>query len=164
VRYQLYSFVGLQQNDVVTQPYFPHQDLSSMTCDTAPSPGLVYQALSVITDALRYPVCEGRGFDAVFRVLAQNVVESVKAECTFQIPVAPEEQVIDRRTISLRYQSGERGEPRQLEQVASSEDCDGHSFYIKDDQLELCAESCTTVQADPDAQLEVLYGCVYMVL
>lgn len=163
VRYQLYGFVGMRASEPENAPYFPHEGLMNETCDTAPSPGLSYQALSVITDSLRYPVCEGRGFDAVFRVLAQSVVESIKAECTFEIPQAPAEQTIDRRTISLRYANSRDGETLQLDQVGDSSECTEHSFYITDDKLELCPQSCELVQNDSAAELEVLYGCIYMV-
>ncbi len=164
VRYQLYSFVGLSPHDMGSQPWFPHEELSLQPCDTAPSPGASYQALSVITDALRYPVCEGRGFDAIFRVLAQNVVEAVKAECTFELPEAPADQVIDVSRISLRYQPGGGGAPQQIEQVSDADACNARAFYIANDQLELCTEACTLVQSDPDAQLDVLYGCTYVPL
>lgn len=160
VRYQLFSFVGLRPSAQATAPYFPHEALVAERCDSAASAGLSYQALSVITDALRYPVCEGRGFDAVFRVLAQSVVESVKAACAFEIPTAPPEQMIDRSSISLRYRSslGAR-EVIQLEQVEEPA-CHARAFYVQGDRLELCATACTRVQSDPAAEVEVLYGCL----
>jgi hypothetical protein len=164
VRYQLYSFVGLSPHEMASQPWFPHEAISEQPCDTAPSPGTSYQALSVITDALRYPVCEGRGFDAVFRVLAQNVVESVKADCTFELPTAPMDQVIDISRISLRYEPGDDGATQQIEQVSDASACHARGFYIADAQLELCSEACTLVQSDPAAQIEVLYGCTYVPL
>jgi len=163
IRYQFFSFVGMEQSEPASAPYFPHQPLIDAPCDTAASVGLGYQALSVITDALRYPVCEGRGFDAVFRVLAQNVVESIKAECTFVIPPAPVEQVIDRSSIRLRYSGARQLEPTELEQVASQDECSDHAFYIQGERLELCAQACALVQGDLDAEVEVLYGCMFRV-
>jgi hypothetical protein len=160
VRYQFYSFVGLQPSEPESAPYFPHEDLVDLRCDTAASVGLAYQALSVITDSLRYPVCEGRGFDAVFRVLAQNVVESIKAECTFEIPAAPVGQQIDVTTITMRYQSAGQGEAALFEQVASDDACNDHAFYILENRLELCPQACAVVQADTGAEIEVLYDCL----
>jgi hypothetical protein len=160
VRYQFYSFVGMHPSAPQSAPYFPHEDLVTERCDTAANNGLQYQALSVITDSLRYPVCEGRGFDAVFRVLAQNVVESIKAECTFEIPAAPPEQQIDVSTISMRYQSEGQGDGVRFEQVASDDACNDHAFYILENRLELCAQACAVVQADPGAEVEVLYDCL----
>jgi hypothetical protein len=161
VRYQFYSFVGMQEN-AASAPYFPHEELVDQACATAASQGLVYQALSVVTDSLRYPVCEGVGFDSVFRVLAQNVVESIKAECTFELPEAPPEQVIDRTSIRLRYTSGANGQALELTQVPEQA-CDARSFYLRDQRLELCPQACEVVQGDPEAEVEVLYGCMFIV-
>jgi hypothetical protein len=164
VRYQFFSFVGMHASVPETAPYFPHEELVQLSCDSAAGAGLQYQALSVITDALRYPVCEGRGFDAVFRVLAQNVVESIKAECTFEIPPAPVDQQIDRTSISMRYQSSVgQGGATMFEQVPGDDACNDHAFYILDGRLELCADACAVVQGDPGAEVEVLYDCLAQV-
>jgi len=56
VRYQFFSIVGLAASGAESQPLLPHQPLDPKTCDTAPAAGLSYQALSVITDALRWKV------------------------------------------------------------------------------------------------------------
>jgi hypothetical protein len=160
VRYQFYGFVGMRPGEPESEPWFPHQELQIQTCDSAPSAGLSYQALSVITDALRYPVCEGRGFDAVFRVLARSVVESTRADCVFQIPAAPERQSINRATIAIEYRPGGDGEPVQIAQVQDSAACDERSFHLRDDQLELCPEACAIVEADTAARIDVLYGCL----
>jgi hypothetical protein len=157
-RYAFFSFVGMAPHEVQGEPFFPHEDIVDRLCDTATSPGLSYQALSVITDALRYPVCEGRGFDAVFRVLARSVVESTKAECSFVIPQPPPGQSINRATISIEYRS-RGGEPVRIEQVKEAAECDDHSFRVQGDQLELCPDACARVEADRDAELQVLYGC-----
>ena len=53
-RYAFYSIVGVAPNEPATEPWFPHHELNGLACDTAPSAGLAYQALSVITDALRF--------------------------------------------------------------------------------------------------------------
>jgi hypothetical protein len=160
VRYLFYSFVGMRPNDPESEPWFPHQAVQPTTCDTAAGPGVSYQALSIITDALRYPVCEGRGFDAVFRVLAHSVVEAVKADCAFELPEPPPGQSIMRSTIAIEYRPGGQGEAVQLSQVHDASECGAQSFLVRDDQLELCPEACTAVEADPNAQLDVLYSCL----
>ncbi len=157
-RYRFFGFVGMAESAHLGEPYFPHESLVESSCDTATSPGLSYQALSVITDALRYPVCEGRGFDAVFRVLAQSVVESTKADCVFEIPEAPPGQSINRASIAIEYRPA-GGAPIAIDQVAGRDDCGAHSFYVTGDQLQLCPASCAEVEADRLAELRVLYGC-----
>jgi hypothetical protein len=159
VRYRFYSFVGMAPHASATEPWFPHEDLSAELCDTAASAGLAYQALSVITDALRYPVCEGRGFDSVFRALARSVIDSTKVSCVFQIPTAPVGQAINRRTVSLEYRAGGNAMPLPLGQVEDREACDDRSFYLSGEQLELCPGACALVEGDPAARLDVLYAC-----
>jgi hypothetical protein len=158
-RYRFFSIVGLGAQDPPTEPWFPGQSLNPATCESAPSAGLAYQALSVITDALRYPVCEGKGFDAVFRVLARNVIEASKLACVFELPAAPEDQAIDPRSIRIQYANADGEPPRLLEQIADETTCSARSFYIRDGRIELCPEACLTVQADPSTEIDVLYGC-----
>jgi len=160
VRYRFYSIVGMQENDPASEPYFPHQQVNDASCDTAASPGRSYQALSIITDALRYPVCEGRGFDAVFRVLARSVVESAKAECIFEIPEAPPRQGIDLTTINVEYIPGDGSGSRRFSRVRGQDDCRGDRFLIEGDRIALCPQACAVVEADRDALVNVLYGCV----
>ena len=157
-RYRFYGFVGMAESGQIGEPYFPHEPIVDALCDTAPSAGLSYQALSIITDALRYPVCEGRGFDAVFRVLAQNVVEATKADCVFEIPQAPPGQSINRASIAIEYRPA-GGAPIAVDQVTDRDACGAHSFYVAGDQLQLCPDACAEVEADRSAELRVLYGC-----
>jgi hypothetical protein len=157
--YSFFSIVGLQEGQVATEPLFPHEALEPFTCNTAPSPGLAYQALSVITDALRYPVCEGRGFDAVFRVLARNVLDAAKADCVFELPAPPEGQSLERSTVRVEYRPGGDGEPVLFTQVEGRDACSARSFYLTEDRIVLCPTTCNAVEADSSAALRVLYGC-----
>lgn len=158
VKYQFFSIVGLAQNTPVTEPYFPHDGLVAKTCDTAPSVGASYQALSIVTDALRYPVCEGRSFDAVFRALASSVIQASKRDCVFELPDAPEWSVIDTRTVNLEFHPSD-GPARRFTQVDSGAECEGEgSFYIRD-RIELCPGACRVVQADSAPEINILYGC-----
>jgi hypothetical protein len=159
-RYAFYAFVGLSPHADATAPWFPHEPLQAELCDTAASPGLGYQALSVITDALRYPVCEGRGFDAVLRVLARSVVESAKAECSFQLPAPPRGQFLNKDTIHVEYRPRGDGEAVDIRQVAEEGRCDDHAFLLRGDRIELCRQACAIVEADRAAALRVLYGCL----
>ena len=158
-RYTFYSIVGIAPNEPPTEPWFPHHELNADACDTAPSPGLSYQALSVITDALRYPVCEGRGFDAVFRVLARSVVEAAKADCSFELPNAPPGQTIARSTINVEYEPGDGGEAQRFVQVPDTASCTATSFVLGESRIDLCPDACAAVQEDSKAEVRVLYGC-----
>jgi hypothetical protein len=159
VKYQFFSIVGMAPSGAISEPLFPFQPLQTQLCDTAPSAGLSYQALSIVTDALRYPVCEGRSFDAVFRVLAGSVIAASKTDCVFQLPEPPPNQTIDRPSINLEYRAGDSDQRRPFTQVAGSSACkDDHSFYIRD-RIELCPAACRMVQGDPRAEVNILYAC-----
>jgi hypothetical protein len=158
-RYQFFSIVGAAPSASALAPIFPYEPLRAEACDTAPSPGLSYQALSIVTDALRYPVCEGRTFDAVFRVLAQSVITASQADCVFELPELPAEQEIDLSTVNLEYVPSS-GKKRRFAQVGARAACtDDRSFYELDGHLELCPRACTLVQADPKPEVNILYGC-----
>jgi hypothetical protein len=159
IKYQFFSIVGMAPNTPASEPFFPYQALQASPCDTAPTPGLSYQALSIITDALRYPVCEGRSFDAVFRVLARSVVQASKADCLFELPTAQKQgQAIELADVNLEYRSG-GGTVRRFSQVQSSSACkNDHSFFVQD-RIELCPAACALVQADTTPEIDILYGC-----
>jgi len=159
VRYQFFSIVGLAASAKSSEALLPHQPLEQRTCDTAPAAGLSYQALSVITDALRYPICEGRSFDAVFRALASSVVESSSADCDFELPEAPNNQTIDPATINLVLKGSGGAALHRIRQVASARACgETSSFYI-DGRIQLCPSACAAVKRDQAPELEILYGC-----
>jgi hypothetical protein len=159
VRYSFYSIVGMEPRDPAAEPWFPFQGLGKRKCDTAAAPGSVYQALSIATDALRYPVCEGRGFDAVFRVLARNVIEASKADCIFDLPEPPPNQSISRRSINVEYLANGDGPPTRISQVPTAEACNDKAFFVRDDRIALCPDACSVVEADPGAVVNVLYAC-----
>jgi hypothetical protein len=157
--YQFFSIVGMAVQGDQPQPVFPTEPLDSITCNTAPSPGLSYQALSIATDALRYPVCEGRSFDAVFQVLAQSVIQTATAECTFQLPEVEAPQVLDLPGVNLEVRRSPSSDPQTFDQVAGASECeDAHSFYIRD-RIELCPQACQWLQRSPEPAVEILYGC-----
>lgn len=157
--YQFFSIVGMAVQGDQPQPVFPTEPLEPATCNTAPSPGLMYQALSIATDALRYPVCEGRSFDAVFQVLARSVIQTASAECTFQLPEVPAPQVLDLPSVNLEIRRSPDADPQNFEQVSGATECkDAHSFYIHD-RIELCPQACQWLQRSPEPAVEILYGC-----
>lgn len=157
--YQFFSIVGLSEHGDQPQPVFPYEPLDSTTCSTAPSPGLSYQALSVATDALRYPVCEGRSFDAVFQVLARSVIQTASAECTYQLPEVEAPQALDLPSVNLEVRPSADADVEPFDQVSGASACkDTHSFYIRD-RIELCPDACRWLQRMPEASVQILYGC-----
>jgi hypothetical protein len=157
--YQFFSIVGMAVHGDQPQAVFPSEPIENTTCSTAPTPGQVYQALSVATDALRYPVCEGRSFDALFQALAQSVIQTASAECTYQLPEVREPQVLDLPSVNLEVRRSPDMDPQHFDQVEGASACkDAHSFYIHD-RIELCPEACQLLQRSPDPSVQILYGC-----
>jgi hypothetical protein len=158
-RYRFYSIVGLASAGAPGAPLLPHEPLREAMCDTAIAPGLPYQALSIVSDGLRYPVCEGRSFDEVFRVLARSVVESSSADCAFELPAQSSSgEAIDRGTVSLEFRAQSGGDA-QFVQVPSRAACkDELAFYI-DERVELCPSACELVKRDSAPEVELRYGC-----
>lgn len=158
-RYQFFSIVGLSGGSDDPQPLLPYQPLDTTTCSTAPTPGLSYQALSVATDALRYPVCDGRSFDAVFQVIARSVIQTASAECTFQLPDAPKSKMLDLGSVNLEVTTDPAAAPQRFNQVKDGTECkDDHSFFIHD-RIELCPNACRVVQTASQPVVNILYGC-----
>ena len=107
----------------------------------------------VVTDTL------SRSFDAVFQVLAQTVIQTAKAECTFELPKVEEPQVLDLPSVNLEVRRSPDAESQTFDQVAGRIDCnDAHSFYIHD-RIELCPQACQWLQRAPEPAVEILYGC-----
>jgi hypothetical protein len=159
-QYQFFSIVGLTGGDAAGEPIFPYQPLERRTCTSAPGPGLTYQALSVITDALRYPVCEGLSFDAVFQVIARSVIEASQSDCIFELPKAPAQQALDLAQVNLEYKPGDGSDTQRFHQVATAADCkDDHSFFIRD-RIELCPASCREITRDSEPAVNIFYGCL----
>jgi hypothetical protein len=67
--YRFYSIVGL------SRAAEPDEALVTEPCASAETAGLEYQALSVLTSAMRYPVCEGMSFPEAFHAIASEVVK-----------------------------------------------------------------------------------------
>jgi hypothetical protein len=159
VKYQFFSIIGLAAGPVPGEPYFPHQGIVHTTCDSAPGPGPTYQALSIVTDSLRYPVCEGRSFDAVFRVLAKNVIQASQADCEFAIPEAPPDQAFLLDSVNLEYRSGGDGSAQRFTQVKAAAGCGTKPAFYIDDRIRLCPTACSLVKKDPTPEVQILFGC-----
>jgi hypothetical protein len=157
--YQFFSIVGLAADSGEPDPVFPYQPLQPEACSTAPAAGLSYQALSIATDALRYPVCEGRSFDAVFQVIARSVIQTATSECTYQIPTVQAPDVIILSSVDLTLRADPGSDEQHFEQVKSPADCkNDHSFYIGD-RIELCPDACRVLQRATEPEVRILYGC-----
>ena len=95
----------------------------------------------------------------VFNHIAQGVIEQQQVACEFTLPEAPEGEQIDLPSVSVDFTPGGEDTPVAFEQVADEAACTDGAFYVDGDVVRLCAQTCATVQADFDAELEWGFMC-----
>ena len=161
--YIWHSIIGVKENDPPTAPYLPADPIVGTKCvlggTTSPGPGTGYQALSIKTGGLRFPICQNASFDVVFQEIAKGVIEGSKVACEFAVPTPPQGQTLDLTTVQVEYTPAGMGAPQTFKQVKQYSDCTDNAFYISNDVIKLCPTSCATVQEDQKAKIAVLYGC-----
>ncbi len=159
--YTWYSIVGLASNNPVTQPYVPADPILLGTCTGAVQSGTGYQSLSVMTNGLRFPLCEIGSYDAVFKAIADGVIAGSKVACDFPVPAAPMGQKVDLNTVEVQYTPAGMGAATNLKKVADLASCAADSFYLDvvAKQVYLCPDTCTVVQKDDAAKIDVLFAC-----
>jgi hypothetical protein len=161
--YVWHSIVGLQAKNPASEAYGPGDPIIESVCSGAVAEGTGYQALSILTGGLRFPVCENASFDVVFQEIAKGVIEGTQVVCEFPVPDPPPGETIDPSTVVVEYTPSGGGAATKFKQVASSAVCAPESFYIEDKTIKLCPEPCATVQADDGAKIIVLFGCESMI-
>jgi hypothetical protein len=158
--YIWYSILGIGGNPAnPTQAWSPTEAMTLSECTTAIDPGTGYQALSILTGGLRFPICEGAGFDVVFQEIAKGVIQGAKVACEFDVPTPPDGKQIDLNTVEVEYTPGGGGIPGKFTKVNSLAECKPNAFYIEGDKIKLCPETCALVETDDQAKLQVLFGC-----
>lgn len=158
--YTFHSLVALAENTPATAAYAPADPVVTAECATAADTGEGYQHLSKDTAGLRFPVCEGNNFDAVFRTIAEGIVEGAAVACEFEIPAQGEGgQEIDRSTVEVAYVPGDRSATRKFDAVDDVAACADQAFFIEGDTVQLCPSACEAVKSDHEAEVQVLFGC-----
>jgi hypothetical protein len=159
--YAWYSIVAMSYNNPPTMPWSPADPITTGKCPTAANPGTGWQALSVLTNALRFPICDTTSFDVVFQAIAQGVIAGSKVACDFPVPAAPMGQTVDLNTVEVQYTPTGMGSPTVLKKVPDLASCAPDSFYldVAANQVYLCPDMCTVVQKDDKAKIDVLFAC-----
>ena len=160
--YVFHTIAGLKENNPVTKPWDPADPIQTALCTSgggAVANGIEYQRLSKTTGGVRFPICEYANFNAVFQYVAMGVVAGSKVNCDFAVPPAPMGQMIDFPSVVVAY-TATGGGTTLFKQVADVSQCAANSFYIENKmKIVLCPAACTTVQADTQAQVNVLFDC-----
>lgn len=158
-KYKWHSIIGMSENSDPTVPWPASAPIQNGQCSPgSEGPGLGFQALSVLTGGLRYPSCNNDNFDAVFQALAEGVVTGSLA-CEWEIP---EVEDFDPEQVNVQWRSDQGSQA--FSNVDDLDACnDGHGWYYDDNEnptkVLVCPTTCGLLQTDPNAKLELLFGC-----
>jgi hypothetical protein len=90
---------------------------------------------------------------------AIDAIRGAAIACDLTIPPPPTGQTFDKEKVAVSYTSG----AAPAKDIAYDADCIGDGFHYDDPDdpkaIVLCAPTCSTVQADPEASLEVALTC-----
>ena len=94
-------------------------------------------------------------------------MEEIRAEvveCEFIIPEPMQGEEFDPQKLNITYDAGTMGNPQDIPQVASLEDCAGGEGWYYDNpgaptKALLCPATCDLVQADTMAKVSFVFGC-----
>jgi len=160
--YIFHTIAGLKENVPATKPWLPTDPLQNSRCTKgggAVHNGIEYQKLSQMTGGLRFPICEHQSFDAVFQEVAKGVVKGAQLACEFEIPEPPMGTKIDLATIVVEYTPSNGGPVESFQQVPDKTQCGLGLFYIENNRILLCPDTCTAVKKDDMAKMLVYFDC-----
>jgi hypothetical protein len=97
-------------------------------------------------------------------VAALKEIQQAAVSCQFAMPVT-DAGVIDIDQVIIEYTPSSTGVPVEISRVADATQCGaGDGWYYDDNAnpafINLCDATCTVVQADPTAKIQVLLGCL----
>jgi hypothetical protein len=137
-------------------------DKSSPVCEAlAADEGSVYKELVMQTGGVIGDLCE-QNFDPVFQDMATGIVSGSKVSCEFEIP---DQQMLDPNKVNVSYTPGGGGMASSVLNVPGGVgDCGPNGGWYYDDPqnpttITLCPATCTVVQTDAGAKIDVLFGC-----
>ncbi|APR75739.1 Hypothetical protein A7982_01085 [Minicystis rosea] len=93
-----------------------------------------------------------------------NEIRSAALGCDFEIPPPPNNEQLDPNKVNFSYTPKGIGMAKTLPRADDLDDCGGKPgwYYDSNDaptKIVLCPASCSTVQADSNAKVDVLFGC-----
>ena len=91
---------------------------------------------------------------------ALSIIAGEIGACSYVIPAPPQGESIDPGRVNVIYTPGD-GDPLLI-LPNGAEDCQVGWQYAEADsgpQLVLCEQTCDEVQSDPQAELELMFGC-----
>jgi hypothetical protein len=92
---------------------------------------------------------------------AFGAIQAANASCDFDVPAPPAGLTLNPNTVNVNYTDG-AGMTTTFPEVSGAAACGttGAWYYTNGtSHITLCTSACTTVQADPGAKVDVLFGC-----
>lgn len=175
-KYKFYSIIGMQAKNLLIDPdngYFVYPNSSAYDpfqtqdmvvqdlCVTGQAAGLTYQYLSLLTNALRFPICYPKGFSSIFNDVAAGIINGNQDICHLQVPTSTQLN-IDAKTSIVEYYYNNVLK-QTFTPLLKNENCVSvkNKFQL-DEQLgtiELCKDSCNQVILDSKSKLVVAVDC-----
>jgi len=95
-----------------------------------------------------------------------NALKNIQGQtvsCNIPFPKAQNGQTENPNLINVNYTPGSGGDTQTLNQVADANDCGNGGWYYDNPTapttITLCPSTCTEIQADKNAKIDVLIGC-----
>jgi len=167
-RFRFHSIVGLSEKPTPTEAWAPSEPLQIDLCTsdvngngTVENAGQVYQELSLLTNGLRFPICQFAAFDAVFNAIGNDVAQHATLSCTFPIPAPPAGRELDLAKVAVSYSANVGEEATLFGQVKGKDACVADAFYVDPptSQIILCPETCAAAQTGASPKIEVVFAC-----
>jgi hypothetical protein len=159
--FAFHSIIGLAEKPNPTDAYFPDEPVQPETCsgnaNEVTNAGEAYQELSRKTGGLRFPLCQFGAYDVVFQKIADDVVQRRAVACDFPIPTPRPGLELDR--VAIQYAPGNGAATANFGQARTLADCLPNAFYIANNRLNLCPETCAAVRSNPNATVTALFTC-----
>jgi len=130
---------------------------------TGAAEGTVYTELVAQTGGARGIICTG-DWTQVFHDITQAVVAGAQVSCDLTIPPPPAGQTLDPTKVNVRYLPGGTPPGQTIPNVPDAASCGAGGGWYYDNNaspttITLCPSSCTAVQNDATASLQVEFGC-----
>jgi hypothetical protein len=127
--------------------------------------GETYINMASATGGLWSSICS-TDWNPIFDSVATAVAEAIPLPCTYDIPDPGQGEVLDPNRVNFIYQSS-TGSDETIVRVDGSGSCAGDGWYYDDPanptQILLCPQTCSTLEADAEGDVEIQFGCATIV-
>lgn len=128
--------------------------------------GVVYDQLVTQTGGAKGEICIDN-WTPVFNAIQVAVVQGSKISCEYAVPSPGPGQTLDPNKVNVEYLPGGNPPPQQIYRVTDASQCTSGTgqggWYFDNNaaptKIILCPDTCTAVQADPAAKIDVKFGC-----